>query len=136
MVKLPLAQLTRDADLIILGIVEDVKSERKAEKLYSRALISVISIIKRAAADIPGRIIVIFTGGTVGNWAMKVEDSPDYRKGETVFVFLKKISGRSDYRTVGAARGKLLVKDGMVLRENTPLDQFIEKIKIIMRSPN
>jgi hypothetical protein len=134
MVRLSLEQLTQDADLIILGTVEGVESELVTGKIFSFATISVKSKIKGESEATQNKIIIKFPGGTVGDLAMKVEDSPGYEKGEKVLIFLRKIPNQPYYRTVGASQGKFLIKDHIVLKENTSLDQFLEKIQSIMRS--
>jgi hypothetical protein len=134
MVKLSLEQLTQDADLVILGTVEGVESELVTGKIFSFATISVKSKIKGESEATQNKIIIKFPGGTVGDLAMKVEDSPDYKKGEKVLIFLKKIQNQPYYRTLGASQGRFLIKDHIVLKENTSLDQFLEKIQSIMHS--
>ena len=134
MVKLSLEQLTQDADLVILGTVEGVESELVTGKIFSFATISVKSKIKGELEATQNKIIIKFPGGTVGDRAMKVEDSPGYKKGEKVLIFLRKIQNQPYYRTVGASQGRFLIKNHIVLKENTSLDQFLEKIQSIMHS--
>ena len=87
------------------------------------------SKIKGESEATQNKIIIKFPGGTVGDLAMKVEDSPDYKKGEKVLIFLKKIQNQPYYRTVGASQGRFLIKDDIVLKQNTSLDQFLETIQ-------
>jgi hypothetical protein len=136
MVKLSLEQLVEDSDLVILGTVEWVESELIMGKIFSFATISVKSKIKGESEATQNKIVIKFPGGTVGDLAMKVEDSPDYKKGEKVLIFLKKIQNQPYYRTLGASQGRFLIKNHIVLKENTLLDQFLEKIQSIMRSLN
>jgi hypothetical protein len=133
-VKLPLEKLVQDAELVILGTVECVVSEMMTGKIFSLATISVNSKIKGELEHIQDKIIVRFPGGTVGDLAMKVEGSPDYKKGEKVLIFLKKIPKQPYYRTLGASQGRFLIKDHIVLKENTSLDQFLERIQNIIHS--
>lgn len=134
MVKLSLEQLTQDADVIILGTVECVDSELVTGKIFSFATISVNSKIKGELEATQDRIVVRFLGGTVGDIAMKVEDSPDYKQGEKVLIFLKKIPNQPYCRTLGSSQGKFLIKNDIVVRESTSLEQFLESIQNIIRS--
>ncbi|MFC1817342.1 hypothetical protein ACFL0M_15745, partial [Thermodesulfobacteriota bacterium] len=111
MVRLSLEQLVEDADLVIIGIVEGVVSELIMGKIFSFATISINSKIKGESGHTPDEIIVRFPGGTVGDIAVKVEDSPDYKQGEKVLIFLKKIPKQPYYRTLGASQGRFLIKD-------------------------
>jgi hypothetical protein len=132
MVKLSLEQLVAEADLIVLGVVDSVRSEPAEGRIVSFATVSVSSKIKGELQAADNKIIVRFLGGTVGEVGMKVEDSPEFREGEEALLFLLKTETRSVYMTVGSSQGKSLIKNGIVVIENIPLDQFIEKIQRIM----
>ena len=80
------------------------------------------------------KVVVKFPGGNLGDIGMQVEDSPNYRKDDEVIVFLKKVPGESDYITVGASQGKFIVDEGIVLRENAPLEQFLARIQHIVEA--
>jgi hypothetical protein len=134
MVKLSLENLVAGADLIILGTVDCVQSERVEGKTVSFATVSVNLKIRGEPAGNQGKIVVRFPGGVVGDAGVKIEDSPDFKQGEAVLLFLQKIQNQPVYRTVGSSQGKFLMKDHMVVRENLPLDQFLERIQSIIRS--
>jgi hypothetical protein len=132
MVKLSLEQLVTDADLMVLGTVDSVQSELVEGKIFSFATVSVNLKIKGEPEGTQDKIVVRFPGGTVGDVGMKVEDSPDYKQGEEVLLFLQKTKTQLEYVTVGSSQGKFLMKNNIVVRENIPLDQFIERIQRIM----
>ena len=134
MVELSLEQLTRDADLILVGKVESVTSQMTDGKIFSLATISVESKIKGELEPEQSIIVVSFPGGKVGDIGMKVEDSPNYQKDEEVVVFLKKMQGESHFFTVGSSQGKFIIDQGVVLRENLPLEQFISRVKSLMEA--
>jgi hypothetical protein len=134
MVELSLEQLTHDADLILVGKVESVTSQMIKGKIFSFATVAVNSTIKGELEPEQSKVMVKFPGGKVGNIGMKVEDSPHYKKDEEVVVFLKKIPGESHYMTAGSSQGKFIVDEGIVLRENMPLEQFLARIEGIMES--
>ena len=132
MVELSLDELVEKSDLIVVGTVESVRSELVQGKIFSFATILVRSNIKEEPGQGHDRIVVKFPGGTVGDVGMRVENSPDYKKGEEVVVFLKKVQDQSHFMTVGSSQGKFLVEDNVVVRENLPLEQFIGKVENIM----
>ena len=134
MAEMSLEQLTEDADLIVVGKVGSVTSQIINEKIFSFATISVSSKIKGELKPEQSKVMVKFPGGKVGDIGMKVEDSPNYKKDEEVVVFLKSVPSESDYMTVGSSQGKLIVDEGIVLRENMPLELFISRVKSIIKS--
>ena len=133
-VELPLEELVKEADLIVVGTVENVESEFIQGKIFSFATISVKSRIKGELQAQQNRIVVKFPGGKIGDIGMKIEDSPDYKKDKEVIVFLKSVQGESHFTTVGACRGKFTIGEGIVLRENLPLGQFLARIEDIMKA--
>ena len=135
MVEVSLEQLTRDADLIVVGKVESVTSQMINGKISSFATILVESKIKGELEPEQSEIVVSFPGGKVGDIGMQVEDSPNYKKDEEVVVFLKKIQGESYFFTVGSSQGKFIIDQGIVLRQNIPLEQFLARIESIITGP-
>ena len=135
MVERSLAQLTQDADLIVVGKVESVTSQMLNGKIWSSATILVESKIKGELEAGQGTVVVSFPGGKVGDIGMQVEDSPNYRKDEEVVAFLKKIQGESHFLTVGSSQGKFITDQGIVPRENIPLEQFLARIESIITGP-
>ena len=133
MVELSLEQLARDADLIVVGKVESVTSQMISGKIWSSATIAVESRIKGDEAG-QGKVVVSFPGGKVGDIGMQVEDSPNYKKDEEVVVFLKKMQGESHFLTAGSSQGKFIIDQGIVLRENIPLEQFRDRIETILET--
>ena len=134
MVELSLEQLTRDADLIVVGKVESVTSQMINGKIFSFATIAVESRIKGELEPEQSEIVVSFPGGKVGDIGMQVEDSPNYKKDEEVVVFLKKMQGESHFLTAGSSQGKFIIDQGIVLRENIPLEQFRDRIETILET--
>ena len=134
MVEVSLEQLTRDADLIVVGKVESVTSQMINGKISSFATLSVELKIKGELEPEQSEIVVSFPGGKVGDIGMQVEDSPNYKKDEEVVAFLKNVPGESHFSTVGSSQGKFIVDQGIVLRENIPLEQFLAKIKTILET--
>ncbi len=123
-------QLARDADLIVVGTVEAVRSELWHGKIFSYATIAVNSTIKGELGQ--NEVVVRFPGGKVGDIGMKVENIPDYKEGESIIAFLRRISNTPYFTTVGGFQGKFLIEDNMVVRENLSLDQFTARIENIL----
>jgi len=134
MVELSLEQLVHDADLVILGTVEYVRSELSDGKIISFATLSVNSVIKGDSVAPQDKIILRFTGGIVGSMGMKLANSPNYKQGEDILVFLKSVPNQTYYKTSGSSQGKFLIKDNIVVRENLSLDQLIKRIESIIHS--
>ena len=134
MVELSLEQLVHDADLVIIGTVEYVRSEFSDGKSISFATLSVNSVIKGDSVAPRDKIVVRFPGGIVGSIGMKVENSPNYKHGEDILVFLKTVPNQTYYKTSGSSQGKFLIKDNIVVRENLSLDQLIKRIESIIHS--
>lgn len=131
MVKLSLENLVQDADLIIVGTVELVKSTKIHGKIFSFATVSVGTKVFGQLKPGVNKIVIRFPGGTVGDIGMKVKNGPEYNRGEHVLLFLQEIKNQIYYRTVGSSQGKFLVKDNMVVSENLSLDYFLKRIENI-----
>ncbi|MEJ2697352.1 MAG: hypothetical protein P8013_11965 [Candidatus Sulfobium sp.] len=146
MVGLSTEELTKNADLVVKGKVESVKSvwDEDGKRIVTRVTIAGPSVI-RGASD-RGRIIIEYPGGEVGGIGMKVSDVDPLQEGEEVILFLK--AGRTVkdgriYHLVGKAQGKYTVGDDGIARKkgfslaagaekvdnNIPVDRLIEKIE-------
>ena len=134
MVQLSLEQLVHNADLIIVGTVEGVESKWVDGKIFSFAAVSVNSWIKGRVDAGCDRVIVRFPGGTIGDVSMHGSESPDYRHDDKAVIFLKAIPAQGLYETLGSSQGKFLIRENIVLKENIPLDQFVEDIEKTMNS--
>lgn len=146
MVGLSTEKLTRDAELIVTGYVEDVVSQWTPDKksITTTAGISVQEVIKGMPAR--KKIQVIYLGGQVGDMVMRVSDEAPLHKGERVLLFLspeKQFSGGAACRIEGRAQGKYTIGEDLIARkrgfsveadaehmDNTmPVEMLIEKIK-------
>jgi hypothetical protein len=142
MAKIPLEQLALSADLIFVGRVKTVKGYEKKivptpqqKKEFEYIIWSVAEVV--AEVVVKGHvesqpILIEFPGGHVGEKRFWVEDSPDYKVGEEIVVFLKRIEDRFYYTTIGMFQGKYIIRDGTVEREGVPFDKFIERIRCIL----
>ena len=131
-VEMSLEQLAQEAELVLVGRVESVKGLRRGRGIVSQATLRAHRVLK-GQLDLEKPITVEFPGGQVGQESLRIEDSPDYRPGEEVVAFLKKLSGSIAYDTVGAFQGKLLIRKGMVERHNLPPEAFLRRLQIILQ---
>jgi hypothetical protein len=136
MVTMSLQKLTRQADAIIEGVVEDVRSEWSENNsvIQSVAILRVQQVLK---GDIgAARILIQYPGGQVGDIGLKVEDMPTFRKNEKVLVFMQSLTKISNlmpsptvrqsampaFGVLGGAQGKFsVVGAGMARRSGYEL---------------
>ncbi|KKK86190.1 hypothetical protein LCGC14_2765700, partial [marine sediment metagenome] len=80
-------------------------------------------------------IIVKVRGGEVGDIGLKVSDTPQFREGEEVFLFLR-MEKLPLFSVVGLFQGKYTIEEGRVKNRimglEVPLDSFISQIKGIL----
>ena len=146
MVGLSTEKLTRNAELVVTGYVEDIVSQWTPDKksITTTAVISVQEVIK----GMPERkkIPVIYLGGQVGDIVMRVSDEAPLHKGERVLLFLspeKQLSGGAACRIEGRAQGKYTIGEDLIARKrgfsveaadehmdnNVPVETLIKKIR-------
>ena len=138
MVKKSLEELTSEADSILIGEVKKIESQWNEEKtlIYTYVTISV----KQHTKTLSGvgevqEIIVKVPGGEVGDIGLKVSDTPQFREGEEVFLFLR-MEKLPLFSVAGLFQGKYTIEEGRVknriLGLEVPLDSFISQIKGIL----
>lgn len=129
MVKISVEDLTREADVIIIGDIKEVESRWNLWRtmVYTYSTVSVEKYIKGTGHE---TLTIITEGGTVGDYWVWVEDVPVFTKNETVLVFLKK-AGR-EFSVVGWAQGKYIVENEEVRDisgEKTSLKDFLRRVE-------
>ncbi|MCJ7680676.1 MAG: hypothetical protein MUP70_08125, partial [Candidatus Aminicenantes bacterium] len=120
MVKLPLSFLVEQSDVIALGRVEDVRCEWSQD---GRLILTVVRISLQEVwqgGALPPDFHIQTPGGTIGDLTLRVSDTPDFRLGEDVCLFLQSASKTepvlrsstvithlfSSYTVFGQAQGK------------------------------
>jgi len=139
-IKKEMEDLTRESDFILIGEVKDMQSRWDKERrwIFTYAAISVRKYIKKPA-DVKEikEIIVRVLGGEVGDIGLKVSDTPEFVKGEKVFLFLTPGKEMSIFRVTGLFQGKYTIEDGKVkskaLEQEVSLDSFVDQIQQIMQ---
>lgn len=132
MEKMSLEDLTREADVILIGNIVDVDSKwgLERDKIYTYSTVSVERYIKGGTGE--EKLTILSEGGRVGTLFIWVEDTPTFLKDETVLVFLKK-SGK-EYNVVGMSQGKYTLKNGVLTGlegERTQLKDFLSQIEAV-----
>lgn len=129
MIKISVEDLTREADVIIIGDIKEVESRWNLWRtmIYTYSTLSVEKYVK--GGEEQKTLTIITKGGTVGDSGVWVEDVPIFTKNEKVLVFLKK-AGR-EFSVVGWVQGKYIVENENVhdiSGEKTSLKDFLRRI--------
>jgi len=135
MVRKSIEELTSEADSILIGEVKKIESRWNEERtlIYTYVTISVKQYTKALSSQEQiEEIIVKVPGGEVGDIGLRVSDTPQFREGEEVFLFL-----RSEevpvFLVTGLFQGKYTIEEGRVknriLGLNVPLGSFISQIE-------
>jgi hypothetical protein len=136
MIKLSLERLSRRADVIIEGVVEDVSSEWSLDHSIIQTVVTlqVQDIAKGHLTD--PRILIQFPGGEIGDIGLKVADMPTFQRNEKVLVFMRFLIKRPDpkypqtvwqspwpaFHILGGAQGKYSIDShGMARRDGYEL---------------
>lgn len=135
MVRKSIEELTSEADSILIGKVENIESRWNEERtlIYTYVTISVKQHTRTLSGMAEAKeVIVRVRGGEVRNIGLRVSDTPEFREGEEVFLFLKRVK-LSLFSVTGLFQGKYTIEDGIaknrMLGVEIPLDTFISRIK-------
>lgn len=129
MVKMSVEDLTKEADVIIIGDIKEVESRWNfwRTEIHTYSTVSVEKYIKGAGSK---TLTIITKGGTVGDLVAEVEDTPVFAKNEKVLVFLKK-AGR-EFSVAGWVQGKYVVENDEVhdiSGEKISLKDFLRRVE-------
>ena len=130
--KLPMEDLARKADTIVLGTVTQQESAWDAQ--HTAIYTDVTLAVERVLAGTPAEVVTLqVAGGSVGGMGMRTSNDAVFREGERVIVFLDTSAVPST--VVGMQQGKFAVKDNMVTRadETWSLDEFIAAVRAAAR---
>jgi hypothetical protein len=127
MIAMSLEQLAGSADTIVVGTVLGQTSAWNEDRsaIHTDVVVSVDELVKGNAA---GEVVVRVAGGYIESEdiGMGVSDTPKFRDGEQVVLFLN--VGAEVATVTGQFQGKLTVTDGMVATasgEVVTVDEFI-----------
>ena len=121
-----LEELTCKAELIVHGSVASVEHV-VAERETSMGKLSISTAVVHIDPD---RILKGAASKPIVVKAVEnMEDSPRFRQGQEIFLFLIRNEEDSSFSVFGLTQGKFDVKDGAVIREQVPVAQFTEKVE-------
>jgi hypothetical protein len=112
---LTLEDLTRQADIIVLGKCESIYSEWGPERkdIFTYVTITPEQCLK--GNECPQKLLIRQLGGRVDNIGLNVPGTPQFHLNEKVLVFLQMTSS-SYYHLIGLSQGKydvsINLKDG------------------------
>ena len=130
--KLPMEDLARKADTIVLGTVTKQKSawDTHYTAIYTTVTLEVERVLAGTTAEV---VILQVAGGSVGEVGMRTSTDAVFRDRERVIVFLDTSTVPST--VVGMQQGKFTVKDDTVtgIGEAWSLKDFIAAVRAAAR---
>ena len=132
MVKLDLETLTKNANVAVRARVESIRCswDKDHHRIFTFAILAVTESIK--GDPLTSSITVTYPGGKVGDIRLIVEDTPHFRPGEDVVVFLKNKNEEGLREVYGWFQGKYTIENNLVLENRLPVRTFINRIKSIV----
>jgi hypothetical protein len=106
--KLSFDRLIGEADLIIKGRVEDLKTRQLSDRRSITTIVTV-SIERQFKGAKVSSVTIEQPGGSVGDIAQGVPGLPEFSSGEDVILFLKRQRGGA-FEIVGGKQGKFTAK--------------------------
>ncbi len=128
----PIAQLTREADVIAVVRVLDTDTREPLAK----ATLNIETLLKSPPRLHSGkRITVRFPSPVVppGQTRMVIAGNARYASGERAVVFLKVIPDSDEFETLQGLPGKLPVAEGRVSAYGMSLDELIGEIRAALK---
>jgi hypothetical protein len=134
--KLAIDQLIDQADLVVRGRVEGVKTQQAPDRRSVSTVVSVSVKSQFKGANISS-ITLQQPGGAVGDIAQAVPGLPEFSEGEDVVLFLKRQRG-DVFTIVNGKQGKFTIKTqaetGTAIVEDfahraEALDSFLSRVK-------
>lgn len=127
------AELTRQADVIVVGRVADVRSSWNRDR--SRIQTAVTVAVDRPLKGVPGgsSVTVLTPGGEVDGVGEYYSHTARFRKDEDVVVFARK-AATGELRVTGGEQGKVAVRRDAVtgarmVAGDMTLDAFIAHVQ-------
>lgn len=113
MVEIPLEDLIHTADAIVHGTVERVGTRLQVREGRAEPhTITVVRVREWLAGDAQSELVRIDEiGGVVGEIGARIDGVPEYRRGEEVVLFLRRVG--TSYRTLQMVQGHFEVLHGV-----------------------
>ncbi len=128
-----ITELTKKSDLIIVGKVQNIRSEwnRNKTRIYSKITLHVDQLVKGKSQG--SEVTFLQPGGEIGTVGEVYSDIPRFKDKEDVLVFLEKAKYGLSYRVTGGMAGKFPVEVNTKLNQKTvggtDLNNIIGQIK-------
>jgi hypothetical protein len=135
--EIPLTALVDQAEVIVQGRVGSILAPTQSRDPGSGQKREIDSVVSNVADLKVSKVLK----GPAGIRQLRIgftsmEDSPRYKTGETVVVFLKRAAEEDFYTTVGMLQGKYVIENGRVEGEGVPVTDFLRRIEALAhRSP-
>jgi hypothetical protein len=132
MPTLPLEDLVRKADTVVLGTV--IRQESAWDVDYKAINTTVTLVVERVLTGISRETVTLqVAGGVVNGMGMHTSNDAVFREGEQVIVCLD--TSAVPYTVVGLQQGKFTVRDNRVTRADKAwsLEEFITAIRAAAR---
>ena len=129
-------QLTQESDIIVMGEVRNMESRWNNDRtlIYTYVTVFVSEYIKddltlkQSNGNGEQEIVVRILGGEVGDIGLTVSDTPEFKEGEEVFLFLRKGNDlKASLNVAGLFQGKYTVEDGMIKNKVLGLQIALEE---------
>jgi len=135
MIKYSLEQLTTGSEKIATGVVEatEARAIEPGGAIYTYVTIGVENMIKGDVKE--EKLVLRVPGGTLGDQTMVVSDAPFFEVGERTLVFVTRQVDGQDI-VYNWQNGKYTIRNGMVVEEGTPLENFLLVINAYLDSDN
>jgi hypothetical protein len=136
--KLSLDRLIGEADLIVRGRVDEIKSRRASDR-RTVATVVTITIVRQFKGPKVSSVTIEQPGGSLGDVTLGVPGLPEFTIGEDVILFLKRQRGGA-FNIVGGNQGKFTAKtqpgsDNEVVEDfahrTEALDSFLGRLTTI-----
>jgi len=106
--KLSLDRLIGEADLIVRGRVDEIKSRRASDRRIMTTVVT-ITIERHFKGPKVSSVTIEQPGGSLGDVTLGVPGLPEFTTGEDVILFLKRQRGGA-FNIVGGNQGKFTAK--------------------------
>jgi hypothetical protein len=106
--KLSFDRLIDEADVIVKGRVEEVKTRQASDRRFVTTVVTV-SVVSQFKGAKVSSITIDQPGGSMGDVVQGVPGLPEFSAGEDVIVFLKRQRSGA-YSIVGGKQGKFSAK--------------------------
>ena len=138
--KLSFDRLIAEADLIVLGRVEELKSQQARDR-RSMTTVVTVSIERQFKGPKVSSVTIEQPGGSMGDIAQGVPGLPEFSSGEDVVLFLKRQRGGT-FKVVGGKQGKFTAKtqpesNNWIVedfaRRTEGLDSFLDRLTSMVK---